>query len=429
MIRQIFTHCMTVLLLQTSLGQTTLFHEDFEQGTGLWSASNGVFEVGVPGSGIVPHSGTQLAATILQGNYPTQANTRMTSPPITLPEELGTQRLKLSFWHYYVHGFVSESRLQISENNGMTWTDLSEPFDDASGVWTRYIIDISEYAGQTVQLGFFFESSIHATELGYYLDDVMIVQEEAIFTNPESFEGAHDWNVSNGSWEVDGGGCSMPYDSSLQFSTVHCGDYPTQANSRLESPVIQLPNDPGLLLQVWHKFDFGFVSEGRIQVSVNGGVWEDLSGPFEDSSPTWTQYVASLGAYTGQQIQIGFFMESSIHQPAGGWEVDWVKIVGMPVTSLDKSSPVQSLSIAPNPMKTSCYISFELEQATELGIRVMDIGGREVWREEQSFLQPGVHEWKWEGISTDGQILSEGLYVLILESVKAVLSEKIMIRR
>ncbi|MEM7371521.1 MAG: choice-of-anchor J domain-containing protein [Bacteroidota bacterium] len=429
MIRQTFTHCLLVLLFQMSLAQNIIFHEDFENGTGLWSASNGIFEVGIAGSGIVPHSGNQLAATILQGNYPTQANSRFTSPPIVLPEQAGMQQLKLSFWHYFEHGFVSESKLQLSTNNGMSWIDLSEPFDDFSGVWTRYLLDISAYAGQTIQIGFFFESSIHQTELGYYLDDVLIVQEEAIFTNPESFEGLHDWNVSNGLWEVGGGICSSPYDSSLQFSTVHCGTYPVKADSRLESPVIQLPNDPGLLLQVWHKFDFGFVAEGRIQISVNGGTWQDLSGSFEDSSPTWTQYVASLGSYVGQKIQIGFRMESSIHQTAGGWEVDWVKIVGMPVTALEEDMlPVTALSIAPNPMVESCRISIELEQATKLGLRITDGLGRQIWAIEPRSMMPGLHEFGWNGFTSDGKRLPDGIYILLVETPHRAISDKIVMK-
>ncbi|MEW6290909.1 MAG: choice-of-anchor J domain-containing protein, partial [Thermodesulfobacteriota bacterium] len=74
---------------------------DFEEGWGDWYTDNGVWEIGSPTYGPAScYSGTKCAGTVLGGNYPTAANSRLISPTIDLGEYevVGDEELHLRFW-------------------------------------------------------------------------------------------------------------------------------------------------------------------------------------------------------------------------------------------------------------------------------------------------------------------------------------------
>ena len=104
--------------------------EDFEVGWGDWSTDHGVWQVGEPTSGpAAAHSGTAVAATILNGNYPAQTDSRLISPAVVLPT-LGSaeERIELRFWQWYWYSFGNEAgkdwgRVQISIDEGGVWSD------------------------------------------------------------------------------------------------------------------------------------------------------------------------------------------------------------------------------------------------------------------------------------------------------------------
>jgi hypothetical protein len=81
-------------------GQTMIILEqDWEAGIGSWYADNGLWEVGVPTVGPTStHSGINCAGTVLGGNYPPNANTRLISPSISLPTPTGGEIIQLKFW-------------------------------------------------------------------------------------------------------------------------------------------------------------------------------------------------------------------------------------------------------------------------------------------------------------------------------------------
>ena len=98
--------------------------EDFEVGWGDWSTDHGVWQVGVPTSGPAgAHSGSNVAATILDGNYPAQTDSRLVSPVLELPT-LGSvnERIELRFWNWYSYHFGNGSpdqgRIQINVQTG-----------------------------------------------------------------------------------------------------------------------------------------------------------------------------------------------------------------------------------------------------------------------------------------------------------------------
>ena len=166
--------------------QTTIFFEDFEGGVGLWSATNGIWEVGLPTSG--PNgcnAGVQCAATVLDGAYPGNGNSTFRSPTIILPTIGATEELHLRFWHWFALGssvFWGDDLgvVSIQEREGPgVWgasTQLASYRLNSGGVWTFPLIDLSAYGGLTVRILFWLDGDNSTTggNLGWYFDDVSI---------------------------------------------------------------------------------------------------------------------------------------------------------------------------------------------------------------------------------------------------------------
>ncbi len=163
-----------------------IFFEDFEDGIGLWWASNGIWEVGEATSGPgEPHSGVNLAATVLDGNYPDNVNSALVSPSIVLPAIETGEEIHLRFWHWFSIGGYDIVRVQVSEETApgvwSNWTTLSTYSRNSGGVWTYPLVDLSAYAGKKVRIGFALKQGnsgpiYYRTYVGpgWFLDDVSI---------------------------------------------------------------------------------------------------------------------------------------------------------------------------------------------------------------------------------------------------------------
>jgi hypothetical protein len=155
--------------------------ENFELGVGDWSADNGLWEVGIPTDTLCldsAHSGFKCAGTILAGNYPSDANTRLISPEISLTPKPGMGP-ELYFWHWFLLNEWSasgpdEGSVQIKVKGDTIWQTLAGPFSGSSPVWSQVYVDLSAYAGSTVRVGFYFTSSWADEDCGWYIDDVRI---------------------------------------------------------------------------------------------------------------------------------------------------------------------------------------------------------------------------------------------------------------
>jgi hypothetical protein len=130
-------------------------------------------------AGYRAHSGTNCAATVLAGNYGWNVDTRLISPPFLVPSS-GNQALRFWQWYSFVNagGFV-----EINTGNG-SWQTVSPTNRSvgsaactSNGQWTNASVDLSAYAGQTVQVAFHFQSggSGYGNAPGWYIDDLSLV--------------------------------------------------------------------------------------------------------------------------------------------------------------------------------------------------------------------------------------------------------------
>jgi len=108
----------------------------------------------------------------------------------------------------------------------------------------------------------------------------------------------------------------------------------------LVSPYIKLPTispDEYIKLKFWYWFRINRHTSysddhGWIQISVNGGNWQTLAGPFKGFSPVWTQGYVDLSAFVDSTVRIAFYLISGSHENDIGWYIDDVRIEGISPT-------------------------------------------------------------------------------------------------
>jgi hypothetical protein len=335
--------------------------EGFESGFDGWTTDNSaVWQVGTPtkanGSptnslGYQTHSGTNCAVTVLNANYPVSANSRLISPAFTVPAATNSPRLR--FWHWYAFANscandYGEVEVRVVGSN--TWTTISPQYINGSGVWSEPSIDLTAYAGQTVQVAFHmvYQNCSSLTDPGWYVDDVTLVtgaQQTLVANVPQDFEsGQGDWSVDNGVWQVgtptkaNGSPTnSLGYQTHSGTNcavTVLNANYPVSANSRLISPAFTVPaatNSPRLRFWHWYAFANSCANDyGEVEVRVVGSnTWTTISPQYINGSGVWSEPSIDLTAYAGQTVQVAFHMVyqncSSLTDP--GWYVDDVTLV------------------------------------------------------------------------------------------------------
>ena len=343
--KKIVLFTLTILMTSVvSLSQTTVWSEDFEiDPTSRWSVSSGVWEMGVPTSGPnTSHGGTQCAATVLNGNYPNYADTRLFRLSyFTVPS--ADQNPRLRFWHWFSFDSGDYGKVQIHVQGAPNtdWLDISEQYIyTGSSVWTFPSIDLSAYAGQAIQIAFYLHSDSYTGSPGWYIDDISVVTGPLTFNNPESWEtGLGDWYSEKGTWEVGTptSGPGSAHTGSNCAATVLAGNYANYVDSRLICQYFTVPSaDQNPRLRFWHWFSFDSGDYGKVQIHVQGAPntdWLDISEQYiYTGSSVWTFPSIDLSAYAGQAIQIAFYLHSDSYTGSPGWYIDDISVVTGPLT-------------------------------------------------------------------------------------------------
>ncbi|MCB9298990.1 MAG: choice-of-anchor J domain-containing protein, partial [Lewinellaceae bacterium] len=190
-----------------------------------------------------------------------------------------------------------------------------------------------------IQIGFHFESTDAVpgqadVSSGWYIDDVEIVTGPAVFNNPEGFEnGLGDWYVTRGTWGTDDDFGHQGQSSVGTATNPNNENYDDNVSSSLVSPLFRVPDDDPQL-QFWHWFSFSNGDFGRVQILPEGATeWEMLSSNYTNNGGgIWSPSLLDLNDYAGQNIQIGFYFESTDAIPgqadvSSGWYIDDVTIL------------------------------------------------------------------------------------------------------
>jgi len=164
--------------------------EDFEATNGSYihyTKLTDSWQYSTPTSGpMAAHSGSNLWATILSGDYPNSMWSGLTTQPFVVPSGVG-----FSFWHwYYFENSWDGGNVKITNDGGTTYTLLtpiggypgflnSNPYMTGQAAytgngngWKKAEFDLSAYEGQLVQIMWETASDSSVTYPGWYIDDV-----------------------------------------------------------------------------------------------------------------------------------------------------------------------------------------------------------------------------------------------------------------
>jgi len=327
------------------------YFEDFEGDDGGFTAVGTTsWEWGVPTSGPgQAHSGNNVWATNLEGNYNNNEDGYAQSPDIDL-STLAGQGILVSWWQWLQteYGFDYAS-VEVSNDGGATWTRV---YGEVSGnvdlQWTRHqaVLDPS-YAVSNFRIRFRLRTDSSVVYPGYYIDDLCIVPSPppmtAFFDDFES--GYANWAMT-GLWNPESqsdtcGSQVAPFPSPTHDAYYGIDGVCTYNNGSTNSGTLAMVSDVdlsaagGAALYFWSYestecgggncgFDLRYVD-----VSTNGGAsWTTVWGSMGPEG-SWYPASADLSSYVGGPLRVRFRFDTvdALFNDYFGWMVDNVAIV------------------------------------------------------------------------------------------------------
>ena len=164
-------------VIDVRAGISTGYSEDFENNPAGWTSfgENNSWELGTPTSGPEnASSGENVYATNLDGEYDSDMNATLVMPPIDMPE--GEAYLQFEQWHNlekYDSGSAYDFGHVFVSTDQEEWTQLMQVEGESDG-WESAEVDLSEYSGQRIYIGFNVTSDVSVTRDGWYIDDVAL---------------------------------------------------------------------------------------------------------------------------------------------------------------------------------------------------------------------------------------------------------------
>ena len=320
-----------------------VYFEDFEVSDGGFITSGITsWEWGAPASGPgVAHSGTNVWATNLDGNYGNDEDGYTLSPDIDLSAYAGQTPI-LSWWQWLEteSGFDFAS-VEVSNDGGATWTRVH---DNVSGsvdtVWTKHDVVLDPgYAVSNFRARFRLRSDGSVTDSGYYVDDIGI----GVVTIPpptvaytEDFETDDGAFTANGTtsweWGAPASGPGVAHSGTNVWATNLDGDYGNDEDGYTLSPDIDLSayagQTPILSWWQWLETESGF-DFASVEVSNDGGAtWTRVYGELSGSIDTaWGKSSVTLDSgYAVSDFRARFRLRSDGSVTAPGYYVDDVTV-------------------------------------------------------------------------------------------------------
>jgi len=157
--------------------QQRIWSQDFETTPDHFTVSGfSSWQRGVPTSGPgVAHSGANVWATNLLGNYMDYEDGYLVSPPINL-SAYGDRPFYLRWWEWVrIERYYDVAVVEVSANGGATWETVRIHDGVDAPEWTQRTVALSAaYATANFRVRFRFSSDGSITYPGWYIDDLEI---------------------------------------------------------------------------------------------------------------------------------------------------------------------------------------------------------------------------------------------------------------
>jgi len=251
---------------------------------------------------------------------------------------------------------------------------------------------------------------------------------------------------------------------SWKFGDNGTGNYADMADGALVSEIFTLEGEAMLTFWHWMRAEAsssypGYAYDGGFaEISVDGGPWTQITpnggypyrvrvgsgpGPYPAETPIysgtcdWTEAAFSLTGIVGQ-IQLRFRFGSDGADNDEGWHIDDLLLMpAEPGMGAARELALRPASLvlhqnAPNPFgpeRAGTVIHFDLPQAGEVRLEVIDTSGRLVRTLLADTLPAGRHQTLWNGRGPAGEPVASGIYFYQLEHAGGRQAKQLLIVR
>jgi hypothetical protein len=290
------------------------FPESFEAGEGDWSVDYGTWEVGKPTSGpLAAHTGTNCAATVLAGNYANNVDSRLISPPFSVPAS-GSPVLR--FWQW------------VNFNNALGFVEVNNGSITVTTV-TNTVITTNSATGLNTNIYQLFGSADEAYSTPLYWNSTI-----GGWTNATKALG-NVYDLEHGGFFFESGYAPL---SAVGGVNV---DYLAETNPAPQSA--SATNFLALNGAVWEAvanesdYPIGYFASNTVTtyttnttVSTGTSSWTQLSPTYKNITSGWEEVSLDLSNYVGQTVYIAFHFTSGGVYTAPGWYVDDITLAAPP---------------------------------------------------------------------------------------------------
>ena len=240
--------------------------------------------------------------------------------------------------------------------------------------------------------------------------------------------------------------------------SMKCGGIGTTYYSNLIYAALVMPEIdvfPGAQVTFHHWMDVGSNGPitwdgGLIEISVNGGEWEQIeplggypsvtmnnpASPFEEGTEVfagefdWEEVTLDLSAYSGT-AQIRFVFGSANLITGEGWYIDDIYYSNTTGSNDNTIIPIMNKlnSNFPNPFNPTTTISFSLKETGNVKIEIFNIRGQKVKTLINGLLPAKNHQIVWNGKDDKGKSVSSGIYFYKMRSANYTASRKMILMK
>ncbi|NAS31742.1 T9SS type A sorting domain-containing protein [Flavobacteriaceae bacterium R38] len=416
------------------------YTEGFESGFGGWTQATGDDFDWTRQSGGTPSNSTGPSSAV-EGNFYVYVETSVPNNP-SLTTILNSPCFNLSsvssasftFRYHMTGNAVGSLRLEASNDDGATWTEIWARSGDQGNTWNNGIANLNSYTGNSVQLRFVGTSGT-SWQGDMAVDNIALTTGTgsgttgcsggiASFPYTEGFEsGLGAWTQGSGDdfdWTRQSGG--TPSNSTGPSSAVEGNFYVYAETSSPNNPSLTtILNSPCFDLSSASSASYSFryhmtgnaVGSLRLEASNdNGASWAQVWVRSGDQGNTWNSANVDLSSFTGNSVQLRYVATSGTSWQ-GDMAVDDVSLTTTNTTSigdntidLSNSSNQQGIleiQFYPNPVRDN-ILRIVTPTRSKMNYRIMNLLGQTVGRGEVS------------NNSVNVQDLSDGTYIIEVET-------------
>ncbi len=320
----------------------------------------------------------------------------------------GFSTASIDFWYHMYGATMGTLNLEVSSNNGTSWTNVWSLSGNQGNSWLNATVDLSAYAGGNLSYRFAGTTTTSFTS-DFTLDQVTVDAGNggggecttcpatiSTFPHTLNFESGagsicqytgddFNWTVSSGSTPSVNTGPTAAYQGNGYFYMESSSpNYPSKV-ATFQSACYDLNGFSSADIDFWYHMYGTTMGTLNLEVSANNGTtWTNVWSLSGNQGNTWNNAVVDLSSYTGSNLSYRF-TGTTTTSFTSDFTLDQVT-VNASVNAVKLSSPVAVLAY-PVPFKNRVIVELSLfDYETENGvITIMNAVGQEVYRKSVSW--------------------------------------------